>query len=329
MTDDVSEETQAEGMPEAQAVLAVIGRLNGMETLPRFGPDGEEVELPGLNASLDVLARTSLLSGPAKLEVLAQAARAQVQNEHVQALADSLVRIDLPDLTRDQRRDDLVSRLRHSPPGHDPLNRSFSELLDPPQDVLELVPDLHFLAIEYSPPDCDSEWVKVEGIPALSIKTRARSTKLMRHFVNLVDPRNWPTCPLQHAFFRSMKEVPPPPPPLPPLQQPDVGWSGALREIVDFSVGLGWATCETDLDFVYFADASRVGCTYDFHHSTDGRINVDQGYLLLEDLKIPNLRQITTLKQVHFRAGVVPPEWVCPVWSTAMMIISWACTPSP
>ena len=253
-------------MPEAQAVLAVIGRLNGMETLPRFGPDGEEIELPRLDASLEMLAHTSLLSGPAKLEVLAQAARAQVQDEHVQALADSLVshrppRGDARPAPRRPRR--LASGTRR-PGATRSIDRS-AELLDPPQDVLELVPDLHFLAIEYSPPDCDSELVKVEGIPALSIKTRARSTKPMEHFVNLVDPRNWPTCPLQHAFFRSMEPVTPPPPPLPRLQQPDAGWSGALHEVVDFSVGLGWATCETDLDFVYFADASRVGCTYDFH----------------------------------------------------------------
>ncbi len=75
--------------------------------------------------------------------------------------------------------------------------------------------------------------------------------------------------------------------------------------------------------------SSRVGCTYDFHDSIDGQISVDQGYLLLEDLKIPDLRRTTTLKQVHFRAGIVPPGVVCPVWSAAMMIISWACTPSP
>ncbi len=74
MTDDVSEETDAEATRVAQALLSVIGRVHGIDRLPPFGHEAEEILLPDPDESLEVLAQTSRLSEPAKLELLAQVA---------------------------------------------------------------------------------------------------------------------------------------------------------------------------------------------------------------------------------------------------------------
>ncbi len=179
-----------------------------------------------------------------------------MHDEHVQALALKLVRtdLDLSEETRGVRASELVALLAGSEPGRDPLDRTFDELRNPPARVQHLVPAVQSVAIEYEPPDCDPEWVKIGDVPALSIKTTAHSAQPMEHFVRLIDPRNWPLCPLQRAFFRSMEPKVPPPPPLPGLLPPDAGWKALLREVVDFSFGLGLLECRTELDFVYFAD---------------------------------------------------------------------------
>ena len=329
MTDDVSEETEAAATRVAQALLSVIGNLHGVDRLPALDPEEGEIVLGDRDESLQLLADTPLLSGPAKLELLAQVSRGGVQDEPVQRLAKSLVRPELDEDERTRHSVDLIARVQESEPGNEPLGRSADNLRESTYLLDHLAEDVQSFAIVFAPPDCHSKLVKVDGTPALSIKTTAYSTKPIGYFRNLVDPRNWPLCPLQHTFFRSMEPVPPLAPPLPRLQQPDAGWKAELCEVVDFTLGLRLLECQTELKFVYFADASRVGCTYDLHRSIDHRITVDQGYLLLENLTIPDLRRTTTLKQVHFRAGVFPPDWVCLVWSTAMMIISWACTRTP
>jgi hypothetical protein len=70
-----------------------------------------------------------------------------------------------------------------------------------------------------------------------------------------------------------------------------------------------------------------VGCTYDLRESIDGKITVDQGYVLVEDVPVAGgaLRRIRTLKEVHFAAGDLEPGEVCPVWGPAAMLIQWAC----
>ena len=161
------------------------------------------------------------------------------------------------------------------------------------------------------------------SIPALSIATTAWSDRPLRDLKKVVDPFEWPKCRLQHVFFRSMtglgQGV--------GLDAPDQGgWRQTLREVVDFSFGLGWQTFTTDLDFVYFESPTRVGCTYDRNSSLGNQITVDQGYLLAEDLGAR--RRVRTLKQVHFAAGDIPSVFVCPFWGPATSAIAWACLPS-
>jgi hypothetical protein len=112
---------------------------------------------------------------------------------------------------------------------------------------------------------------------------------------------------------------------------PPDNWKGEVEEVVDwsFGAGAGWATFTTDLDFVVFRRPERIGCTYDLVHSEDLQVEVDQGYLLAEDLRtdpgMPDLRRVRTLKQVHFTVGDVDPEIVCLYWGPVVQLIAWAC----
>ena len=176
-------------------------------------------------------------------------------------------------------------------------------------------------------PDCDSERVKVGTTPALSISTEAWTTQPVSDFTEFANPREWPHCPMQQSFFRAM-EISPKYPGEDLLATPDQGYRATLRETVDFSLGMGWAPMTTDLDVVYFNSASRVGCTYDWRGSVDGKITIDQGYVLVEDCpeRGSGLRRIRTLKEVHFTAGDARSSLICPVWGPAAMMIQWACS---
>jgi hypothetical protein len=84
---------------------------------------------------------------------------------------------------------------------------------------------------------------------------------------------------------------------------------------------------------VFFNDPARgalgpaMGCTYDLARSIDGKILVDQGYLLVEDLHDAThaYRRYRTQKEVRFRTGTPAPEDVCPFWSLAAGLIQQGC----
>jgi hypothetical protein len=322
LPDEAEDEPQA----VAQAVLTVIGDAYGVHSLPAAGPGAPATRLGEVSPSFDVLARTSLLSGPGKLAVLGELV--PERNEGAVSIARSLVRPDIDESERDVVAEDLLAQVfeisKISEPGRDPLGRSPEDLRNPTDLVTRLAEDIQSLAISMVP-KCHTVLVQVGTTPALSIETTASSTQPIGDFDRIIDPRMWPACPVMQAFFRSMNQVDPPSPPPLGVPLPDVGWEATLREVVDFSFGFGWAPFTTDLKVVHFHDPSRVGSTYDLKYSVDNRITVDQGYLLAEDLSIAGLRRVRTLKQVHFAAGNLPPIMVCRVWSMAMMVIAWSC----
>jgi hypothetical protein len=327
----------------AQSVLAVIGSLQDppVTRLPSMGGH-PGAALPEIDDALQVITDTSLLTGPVKLELLDRVRGATGRTRAVEDLAKSLVRPDRDDDARNATRDDLLTRLEQPRlPGRDPLNRSPADLLAVPLDdedlggrldidefFMELTKDLRSLLLIFDVPDCDAEVIEVGTTPALSITTEAWSTQPLKDFTKIANPLEWPKCKLQHMFFRHMDPIPNQPATrFPQLKSPDHGWQHTLQEKVDFSLGLGWAKMTTDLDVVYFDNDFTVGCTYDWKLSHDGRITVDQGYVLVED--DPDQRQcrVRTLKQVHFAIGDLPPSFVCPIWGPATMLIAWACMP--
>ena len=72
------------------------------------------------------------------------------------------------------------------------------------------------------------------------------------------------------------------------------------------------------------------GSTYDYHFSQDGKISVDQGYLLVEDLAPDvDVRRYRTQKLVHMTAGDPPAPEVCEFWSLAVGMIQHGCAVKP
>jgi hypothetical protein len=338
MTDQPREVPDKDAQLVAQSVLTVVAALQQerVTRLPAWGPS-PALDLPDLTEAVTEIARTNLLSGPVKLELLDRLAHApEPNNDYVRLLANSLVRSDTPTgQPIAGAADELIGRIRQPrKPGVDALNRSPNDLVPRGDETREVEPfflslhaDLQTLSVVFELPDCDTEVVDVGGTAALSIETHGWSTRPLDDFVQLADPTQWPACAVQHTFFREMTHAPGTPPRV-EVTYPGDKWQETLREVVDFSFGRGWALMTTDLDVVFFHDNVRVGCTYDFHDSVDHRISVDQGYILVEDIPQRG-RRIRTLKQVHFAMGDLPPGFVCPIWSPVTAMLAWACLPPP
>jgi hypothetical protein len=326
--------SEAAASPEAvaQAVLAVVAGLGDppIRELPGLDADSPSLELPSETEAVSIIANTSLLTGPVKLELLDRIRRLRGRDdEGVQRIAQSLVRPGASQGIRASAAEGLLSRIDdlQRPSGVDPLNRRAEDLLVHDEAISSLQEDVGSLALSFCLPDCESEKKKVGTRPALSIRTEAWTTQPVSDFTEFANPREWPHCPVQQSFFRAM-EISPKYPGEDALATPDHGYRATLRETVDFSLGLGWAPMTTDLDVVYFNNPLRVGCTYDWRGSVDGKITIDQGYVLVEDCPGRGLRRIRTLKEVHFAAGDARSSLICPVWGPAAMLIQWACARS-
>ncbi len=340
---------------EALAVVSLIGRSLGFDVLPLPRGGSGPPTLP-VEVAANVVAEATSVSAPAKLEVLAQLTRKGFPRPVLEPIAVSLVRPDLDAGAHAAAVEELWNRVRGSRPGTDPLGRKMSDLVPPtvddhstqveappsPQDlaggppqpriepatfVRMLVHDLQETSLSVVP-RCDAKTRNVGGNPALSLATTAASSRDLSDLKSLVDPREWPRCPIQSVFFKSMNFVVPAAPPPPPLGVPDDnGWSATLQEVVDFSFGLdpeGSSRLMTDLDFVYFDTPSAAGATYDLNRSVDEEILVDRGYLLIENLASLGVRRTTTLKEVYFKNRAQPPL-VCTLWSTAQALIGSSC----
>lgn len=337
--DDVSVDTRDEVDPEAvkvaQALVAAFAHASSRDGLPQSDDQRGHIPMDNLGEAIEVLAGTTMVSGPVKLELLAQLARAETPVSELRPLAESLVRPALrPDGTATTA---LLKRVQNSKPGEDPIGRGtlqpplLSHEFDVDDLIAKLVDGIDDLILAFDSQGCSAEVVEVgrRSTPALSIATTAWIKDSLSNLESVVDPTKWPDCTLQHVFFRSMNGAGP----KVALDAPDRGWRQTLREVVDFSFGLGLEIFTTNLDFVYFNESpARIGCTYDLHPPDaatppgDGQITIDQGYLLAE--QFGEWCRVRTLKQVHFAAGNLPSALVCPFWGPATSAIAWACIPS-
>lgn len=327
----VTAETQEAGPPpddgarlEAQALCSLVARAHGLDSIPL--PSGGQVELLDPEQAVSHLEDPDHVPAPVRLELLAELVRGESPppEPYLQRLADSLVLQELEE--RQSVIDDLLARLRNAQRGQDALGRTVQDLHNPQDFFSRLETDVlaaRFLAL----PMCEAGTTPVGGHLALNIKTTLDSTRRIGAFPSIVDPERWPDCPIQSIFFKRMDRVLPPRPAA--LGEPDTGVALTLLEIVDFSYGFdptGGSDMRTDLSFVSFTNPDAVGCTYDLARSVDGKVNVDQGYLLVEDLDSHAVRRFTTLKQVAFTDRPLPPSGrVCLVWSIMQALIVASC----
>jgi hypothetical protein len=250
---EVPEELEDPTEPQrvAQAVLGVAAAVAHREArMPDMGEGRSGYDLPGLGQALDQLASTELMSGPAKAQVFSQVLQTHGRISELEHLAKSLVKPELAELddTGGIVEEIFATIGEHAlVPGQDAFHRRPADLLDPTPLMYNLRDDVRDFLVEFEPVDCGASVVSIENTLALSITTTGYTTRTLASLVDIVDPRNWPECDLQHVFFRSMTPVgaglsdltvpdesqPPPPHAL-------NNWKGTLREIVDWSLGGGW-----------------------------------------------------------------------------------------
>ena len=144
----------------------------------------------------------------------------------------------------------LLARLKHE--GYDadtlhPLGRTIHHLdaangpvpgplPERPQQLVSFLQDDVSTSIYGSLPQCDAGREEVNGQPALYVETRRWSTVPLDKFDTMVDPINWPKCPLQATFFKSMVPDGAPDQPLPFPEKK--GGRNNLIETVDFGMGV-------------------------------------------------------------------------------------------
>ncbi len=327
-------EVPTEAQRVARALLGVAAAAAGREPrVPSMGEEYPGYALPTLDEALVVLANTELVNGPVRTQVFSAVYSRTGRTDLLDEFAKSLLRTDLA-LSPDQQRrvvDRIFERAQQQllPWGRDLLQRQPLDLLASTQPITELRADVLEFLVEFESVDCHASVVSTENTHAVSIETSAYTVRPLDELVEILDPRNWPKCALQHVFFKSMTEVgplddlDPPDASRPPPPQPLNNWKGRLREVVDWSLGADWLPFTTDLDVVFFRSPERAGCTYDIGPPVDHQVVVDRGYLIGEDLGA--LRRVRTLKQVHFAVGDIDPDFVCWLWGPVTQLLAWAC----
>lgn len=316
---------------EVRALVGVAGALAGLHEVPLLDPGSEPVELPPLDESIATLSTARHLLDPVRLELLSRlnaANRQQSLGLDLDGFADSFVREDLRGYPAgDEVRRTLLSRLDNWVEGTEPLGRANLADVLAETNAAGLLDSIKCTALTLRPA-CGTASVPVQGHLALSIVTDMTTTCTeFAAFKNLVNPLQWPSCPLQGQFFQSMKAQPG----KKTAPSPDVGgWKQPIDETCNFGFILPGSTSQllqTRLDFLFFwnpptaapgggagtpASVSLApspasagagitgvvtpsttgcgGCTYDLVASVGNQVLVDQGYLLVEQLpsQLPN-----------------------------------------
>ena len=331
-------------------MLSVIGASLGFREFPL--PDrASPPALLEYDEAVELTASATTISAPAKMHLLHHMAHRISPRQSLLPIAESLIVPDGPEEVgmRKERAQTLLDRLSEFPLGEDPLERTWTrpklateaalagdvEEADsqPPERILPailvgaFVPGVEDFSVMVEP-HCQAVTEMVQRRPALSLTTTVETDQPLRDLSSVPDPLTWHQCHPQSMFFRQMTQIDPAVPPPTALRGPETGWTARINEVVDFSYGLnplGTSIMRTDLDFVYFRTDSAVGCTYDLHHSRRHKIEVDRGYVLVEDLRSRNVRRTTTQKQVYFRTR---PQFgdACEFWSMAHGFLNTSCS---
>lgn len=307
---------------ETFALISLLGRSMDFESFP-LPDDVEGPRLMSVSDAAIVLGSAEYIAAPTRLNLLSHLPRDDSVKTALEPIARSLAGPEQAESEIGLAVGRLWERIEATKPGEDPLYGDSTDLR-PLDDIFSvLTGELVGVSVIVSP-TCEASIMPIEGLPALSLATTIRTLDSLADVELMADPRNWPLCSPQSMFFKSMKMVAPSAPPLPALSGPDVGWSATLREVVDFGFGIIPSLKTTDLDVVFFREEFATGCTYDLNRSFGEEILVDQGYVLMEDLRSCDLRRTTTLKQVYLRSRPTPGN-VCRLWSMAQGMISSSC----
>ena len=341
---------------EIHAALSLIGHSLGFDQLPLPDDDTEVPLLDPFEAGLELenVEQEGTIAPSTKLALLTHLVPRMPEDLRpaLEPVARSLIRADVGIGTRQTLGRALLDLINDKTAGEDPFGRErdptryrkatvqqarrrarskSAETADEVEAVTEetvfanLVDETE--AVVTLTPICQATTQMIDDWPALSLSTTVTTREPLQAVKAMSDPLFWDDCEPQSLFFESMELLDPPRPPPTRLRGPDDGWRAKLLEVVDFSYGLndtGSSRMSTELDFVHFGSDVAFGCTYDLHRSRLGRITVDRGYVLVEDLQSIDIRRTTTLKQVYFKTRPQPGN-VCRFWSLAHGMVATSC----
>jgi hypothetical protein len=355
------EQLEQERAHEAVAFVSIVAALAGLQELPSLGPDAAPIQVMSLNESIDALADAKHLPAPLRLELLARLHVAGLRQQRDLGLgrfASSLLR------DSGESPGPLLTRLDNWVEGTDPLGRaSVTDMTNESEGFAASLHDAVRCTALAVRPGCGAVTRGVQGHQALSIVTDMITCTSFDAFEGIVDPLQWPDCWLQGRFFKSMTpqsaQVRAPNPDgdgwlqlieetcdfgftMPGSTSPELRthlnflffWNPPSNQTggagtparVSLSPPLpGAAAAALGGPTVTPSSTGAAGCTYDFVRSVDNQILVDQGYLLVEELKGGEYRRYRTQKEVCFAAGNLPPDAVCRFWSLAIALIVQGC----
>jgi hypothetical protein len=156
---------------------------------------------------------------------------------------------------------------------------------------------------------CNTRTVTVGGLNAVWVFSEFETDAPFEQVAEWVDPHHWPER--GPMLFKRMEPVGPGQPADIPGNLGTVHWQGVFREEVQLVSRL-----DTLLTCAFWRDgATSAGMTYDLHASIDGQIDVDRGFLLVNELG--PVRRVKALKVVGFTTDIwdVVAGLVCPFWT--------------
>jgi hypothetical protein len=207
-----------------------------------------------------------------------------------EALAGSIA--DARDLDADQ----LLSDLKESATERVPFQQTSSGQALPHRDVAFIGEDV-----------CTTRLVQVGGLLAAWVFSELETDAPFGKVAEWVDPRNWPER--GPMMFKRMDLVGSPDP-IGIDSLSNQHWHGVFHEEVQLVKRVN-----TLLHCDYWRGDKAAGMTYDLDLSLDGEIDVDRGFLSVEDLG--DVRRVRALKIVGFTddAWDEVAQMVCPFWT--------------
>lgn len=283
---------------------AIAGRVDASR-LPGFSP------MP-LGTALELVAAAPLeqVSRGMRLDVLLELARKELpglaENEQPYRALMATVVADRDLQVEDLRRDLLAS------PG----------LVGGFQSTTSRAALGHAEAAFVGQDVCTTRRVTVGGRQAVWIYAEFETDAAFGDVATWLDPQRWSKW--GPHFFRKMDIIGS----KGPIRLPPPGtehWHALFREVVQFP----WTDLDTLLDCAYWREGDRAaGMTYDLDRSLDSQIDVDRGFILVNEV-VPSpsatgaaasarpLLRVKVLKIVGFTEDVwdLAAEWVCPFWT--------------
>jgi len=194
--------------------------------------------------------------------------------------------------------DELLSDLKESATNSVPFEGTASGRALPHQESAFVSSDV-----------CTTRRVTVGGLEAVWVFSEFETDAAFEQVAGWVDPNNWPER--GPMLFRRMEPIGPG---QPVAIAGDLGtehWHGVFHEEVQLVQRLNTLL---HCDFWRDGDTS-AGMTYDLDVSLDNQIDVDRGFLLVNDLG--PVRRVKALKVVGFTTDVwdYVAELVCPFWT--------------